>query len=76
MKITEMQDKLEKVQNRLSAIYETTNAVSASLEYQILRADQVGFAMSGIMENIDIAVREIGDLVEETIKVRSVVESL
>lgn len=76
MKITEMQDRLEQVQNRLGTIYETTNAVSASLGYQILRADQVGFAMSGILENIDIAVREVGDLVEETIKVRSVIEGL
>lgn len=76
MKITEMQDKLEGLQNRLSTIYETTNAISASLDYQIIRADQVGFAMSGVLENMDRAVREIGDLIEETIKMRAVVESL
>lgn len=76
MKITEMQDRLEGIQNRLCAVYETTNAISASLECQILRADQIGFAMSGVMDSIDKAAREVGELVEETIKIGKVVESL
>ena len=76
MKVTEMQGRLEQVQNRLSTIYETTNAISASLDYQILRAEQIGFAMAGVLENINTTVREVGDLIEEAIKMRGVVESL
>lgn len=76
MKLTEIQDRLEEIQNRLSTIYETTNAISASLDYEILTADQIGFAMAGVLENIDTTVREVGTLVEETIRMRKVVGSL
>lgn len=76
MKISEMQNKLETLQNKLYVIYETTNAVAASLDQEILKADQVGFAMSGITDSIDSVIDDIGLLVEESIKMREVVENL
>lgn len=76
MKIAELWDKLEDIQNKLCVIYETTNAVGASLDQQILKADQVGFAISGITDNVGSVIKEVESLVEETMKMKKVIESL
>lgn len=76
MKISEMWDKLEDIQNKLLVIYETTNAVGSSLDQQILRADQVGFAISGITDNIGAVIKEVDTLVSETMKLKSIIENL
>lgn len=76
MRISELWDKLEDVQNKLLVIYETTNAVGSSLDQQILRADQVGFAISGITDNIGSVITEVENLVDEAIRLKKVIESL
>lgn len=76
MKIAELWDKLEDIQNKLYVIYETTNAIGASLDQQILKADQVGFAISGITDNVGSVIKEVENFVEETMKIKKVIESL
>lgn len=76
MKITEMQDRLEDLQNNLSIVSETANAIEASLSEGILTVDNVRWALIGVIRGIDKAVADSGNLIESMIKIRSAVEAL
>lgn len=76
MKLSEMQSQLENLQNDLSIISETTTAIESSLDEGILTAGQLGWALIGVIRNIEKAVDDSGKLVEALIKIRSAVEGL
>lgn len=76
MKITELQDRLETLQLKLSIIHETSNAIEICLENNGLRADQLEFVMLGITESIKKAANEVEKLVNETIKMRATIDRL
>lgn len=76
MKITEMQDHLEDLQNNLSIVSETANAIEASLSEGILTVDNVRWALIGVIRDINKAVSDSEKLVDAVIKIRSAVEGL
>lgn len=76
MKITEMQDHLEDLQNNLSIVSETANAIEASLSEGILTVDNVRWALIGVIRDINNAVADSEKLVDAVIKIRSAVEGL
>lgn len=76
MKITEMQDRLEDLQNNLSIVSETANAIEASLSEGILTVDNVRWALIGVIRDINNAVADSEKLVDAMIKIRSAVEGL
>lgn len=76
MKISEMQDELQELQNDLSIILETVNAVESSLLENVLKPAQVGWALTGAVRSLEKAVNDTETLINETIKMRAVVEKL
>lgn len=76
MKLSEMQSQLENLQNDLSIISETTTAIETSLDEGVLTSGQLGWALIGVIRNIEKAVDDSGKLVEAMIKIRSTVEGL
>lgn len=76
MKITEVQDHLEDLQNNLSIVSETANAIEASLSEGILTVDNVRWALIGVIRDINKAVSDSEKLVDAMIKIRSAVEGL
>ena len=76
MKITEMQDRLEDLQNELLIISETTTAIETSLNEGNLDSSQIKWAFLGVVRNIDESAKEAGNLVKEFAEMRSVIESL
>lgn len=76
MKITEMQDHLEDLQNNLSIVSETANAIESSLSDGILTVDNVRWALIGVIRDINNAVADSEKLVDAVIKIRSAVEGL
>jgi len=76
MKITEMQDRLEDLQNELLIISETATAIETSLNEGNLTASQIGWAFLGVIRSIDKSIKNVENLVDETIKMRGVLEQL
>ena len=76
MKVTEMQERLEALQNDLSIITETANAVQVSLSEGVIPAEKMSWALIGIIRSLDKAVEDAGKLVDESIKIRGVLEKL
>lgn len=76
MKLYEMQNRQEAVQNKLCAIHETVNAIGASLEQGLLKGEQVGYALMDIADSIGNVTREMQGLVEGIIEAQKILESL
>ncbi len=76
MKITEMQDRLEDLQNELLIIYETATAIETSLNEGNLTSSQIGWALIGVIRSIDKSVKDVESLVEEVLEKRKVIENL
>ncbi len=76
MKISEMQDKLQELQNDLSIISETVNAVESSLTEGVLKPGQVGWALIGAVRSLENAVDDTEALINETIQMQAVLEKL
>ncbi len=76
MKITEMQDRLEELQNELLIIYETATAIETSLNEGNLTSSQIGWALIGVIRSIDKSVKDVESLVEEVLEKRKVIENL
>lgn len=76
MKISEMQDELQNLQNDLSIVLETVNAVQSSLLENILKPDQVGWALTGAVRSLEKAVNDTETLISETIRLQSVLNQL
>lgn len=53
MKISEMQDRLEDLQNELLIISETATAIETSLNEGNLTSSQIGWALIGVIRSID-----------------------
>ncbi len=76
MKITEMQDRLEELENELLIILETATAIETSLNEGNLTSSQVGWALIGVIRSIDKSVKDVESLVEEVLEKRKVIENL
>lgn len=76
MKIAEMQDRLEELQNELLIILETATLIETSLSVGSLTSSQVGWALIGVIRNIDKSVKDVESLVEEVLEKRKVIENL
>lgn len=76
MKILELEDGLENLQNELLIIYETANALEIPLGEGALNPEQVCFVLSGITQNIRKAAGTAEKLVGETMKIRSMLADL
>ncbi len=76
MKISEMQDRLEELQNDLLIIYETATTIEISINEGGLTSSQIGWALNGVTRNIDKSVKDVGSLLNEVSEKRSVIESL
>lgn len=76
MKIYEMQERLEELQGELSIISETANAIESSLNEGILRADQIGWALIGIIRNIDKSIKDVEMLIDGSLEARKTLEKL
>ena len=76
MKITEMQDRLEELQNELLIILETATAIETSLNEGSLTSSQIGWALIGVIRSIDKSVKDVESLVEEVLKKGKVIENL
>ena len=76
MKITEMQDRLEELQNELLIISETATAIETSLNEGNLTSSQIGWALIGVIRSIDKSVKDVESLVEEVLEKRKVIENL
>ncbi len=76
MKISEMQDRLEELQNDLLIIYETATTIETSMNTGTLSYSQVGWAFLGVIRNIDKSVKDVESLLNEVSEKRSVIESL
>ena len=76
MKITEMQDRLEELENELLIIYETATAIETSLNEGNLTSSQIGWALIGVIRSIDKSVKDVESLVEEVLEKRKVIENL
>ena len=76
MKITEIQDRLEDLQNELLIISETATVIETSLNEGSLTSSQVGWALIGVIRSIDKSVKDVESLVEEMLEKRKVIENL
>lgn len=76
MKLSELQDELEDLQNKLTVIYETANALEITQERGELTSEQANWILDGIIENIEKSEEKAGKLVEEVIKMCSILKSL
>lgn len=76
MKISEMQDRLEDLQNELLIISETATAIETSLNEGNLTSSQIGWALIGVIRSIDKSAKDTENLVEEVLEKRKVIESL
>ena len=76
MKITEMQDRLEELENKLLIILETATLIETSLSVGSLTSSQVGWALIGVIRSIDKSVKDVESLVEEVLKKGKVIENL
>ena len=76
MKIIEMQDRLEELQNELLIILETATLIETSLSAGSLTSSQVGWALIGVIRSIDKSVKDVERLVEEMLEKRKVIENL
>ena len=76
MKITEMQDRLEELQNELLIILETATAIETSLNEGSLTSSQIGWALVGVIRSIDKSAKDVENLVEEVLEKRKIIENL
>lgn len=76
MKITEIQDRLEDLQNELLIISETATVIETSLNEGSLTSSQIGWAFIGVIRSIDKSVKDVESLVEEMLEKRKVIENL
>lgn len=76
MKLSELQDELEDLQNQLTVIYETANALEITQGRGELTPERANWILVGIRENIKKSEEKAGKLVEEVIKMCSILKSL
>lgn len=76
MKVLELEDRLESLQNDLLIIYETANALEIPLAEGALNLEQVSLVLVGITKNIRKTAESIGELVEGTMGIRKTLEEL
>lgn len=73
-KISEMQTNMEKLENDLLIIYETANAIETALDSEMVTAKDIGWALIGVVRNIDNAVKDAGKIVQSVIDMQKVLD--
>lgn len=73
-KLSELQTNIEKLENDLLIIYETSNAIETSLDSEMVSAKDMGWALIGVIRNIDNAVKDAGKIVQSVIDMRKVLD--
>lgn len=76
MKITELENRLEDLGNDLQIILETVDVIEISLSSGVLKEHKAGWALTGVIKNVDNAIKEVETLVNETINIRRNLENL
>lgn len=76
MKISELEDRLENVTNNLMTVYETINAIGASLDAGGVKAENLTYAIGGVQKCVYETVSEVEGLVVEVIKVKNILQEL
>lgn len=73
-KLYELQSSMEKLENDLMIIYETSNAIETSLDSEMVTAKDMGWALIGIVRSIDNAVKDAGKITQSVIDMRKVLD--
>lgn len=73
-KLYELQSSVEKLENDLLIIYETSNAIETSLDSEMVTAKDMGWALIGIVRSIDNAVKDANKIVQSVIDMRKVLD--
>lgn len=73
-KLFELQSEIEKLENDLLIIYETSNAIETSLDSEMVTAKDMGWALIGIVRSIDNAVKDANKIVQSVIDMRKVLD--
>lgn len=73
-KLYELQSSMEKLENDLLIIYETSNAIETSLDSEMVTAKDMGWALIGIVRDIDNAVKDANKIVQSVIDMRKVLD--
>lgn len=76
MKISELEDKLENVNNKLMMVHETADAISMAVDQGGMKAENLTYAIGGISKSTYEATRDIESLVNEVIKIKAVLQEL
>ena len=76
MKILDLENKLEDVENDLLIIYETANALHILLSEGSVMAEQADTVLWGITNSVSDSLKSVKYLVEETMKTRRILESI
>lgn len=66
--------RVEKLENDLLIIYETSNAIETSLDSEMVTAKDMGWALIGIVRSIDNAVKDANKIVQSIIDMRKVLD--
>lgn len=73
-KLYELQSSVEKLENDLLIIYETSNAIETSLDSEMVTAKDMVWALIGIVRSIDNAVKDANKIVQSVIDMRKVLD--
>lgn len=73
-KLYELQTNMEKLENDLLIIYETSNAIETSLDSEMVTSKDMGWALIGIVRSIDNAVKDANKIVQSVIDMRKVLD--
>lgn len=76
MKILDLENKLETLEGDLLITYETVNALQILLSERSITVEQADTILWGITNSISNSVENAKRSVEETIKIRKILESL
>ncbi len=76
MKIHEMLERLEELGNNLLIISETAGVIETSLGGELLSADQVGWALIGIVRSLEKTAKDVDEMVQGAMGICKTIESL
>lgn len=76
MKISDMENKMEALENDLFIIYQTANALYVILNKSSITVEQAEDVLRIIMDNVADSIKNVKYLVEETATARRILESI
>lgn len=76
MKILDLENKLEDVENELLIIYETANALHFLLSEGAITMEQADAVLWGITNDVSDSLENVKCLVKETMEIRNLLQSI